>query len=159
MAQVCGGYSFDLAFERKREVAQGLLSRAGDIWASEGAKALDPSSVLAIMLRIFLSEWSEFGTNRGEVAMEIRSLNTWLSLVGTPKQEAERFSKAKSDVIFTAISKLLEEISCAADHWSIGNPEQPPTSHVLNTIEHILFTHNLTHRPPSPKLPVTLLVH
>jgi hypothetical protein len=155
MAQVCGGTAFDLTFSRKHEVAQKLLSRAADIWAASGREALAPDSVIAVMLRIFLSEWSEVGEILGELHQEGRSLEKWLSIVGSPEQEAGR-SGVAPDFISQALSLLLAEISYAADRWSIGNPEEPPTAQALNAIEHILFTYKLTNRPASPKLPTTI---
>ena len=50
MAQVCGGTTFDLAFKRKHETAQDILSRAADFWAARGREALDPDSVIAVSL-------------------------------------------------------------------------------------------------------------
>lgn len=153
MAQVCGGTSFDLAFRRKHEAAQRMLSRAADIWAAKGREALDSDAVIAVILRIYLSEWSEYGEQVGELRQETRSLEAWLSIVGTAKQEADGLARVAPSIISDALSLLLGEISCAADQWSIGNPEQPPTAQALNAIEHILFEHKLTHRPASPKLP------
>lgn len=156
MAQVCGGTTFDLAFSRKHEAAQKMLSCAADVWATSGREALNPDSVIAVMLRIFLSEWSEYGVYPGELRREARSLQDWLSVAGTAQQEAEAVCKMAPNIISDALSLLLGEISYAADQWSIGNPEQPSTAQALNAIEHILFTHKLTHRPASPKLPTTV---
>src|ERR1043165_4997421 len=74
MAQVCGGTTFDLAFSRKHEAAQKMLSCAADVWATSGREALNSDSVIAVMLRIFLSEWSEYGVYPGELRREARSL-------------------------------------------------------------------------------------
>lgn len=156
MAQVCGGTTFDLVFSRKHEAAQKVLSRAADLWSTGGREKLSSDSVAAVMLRIFLSPWSEYGANPGELRREARGLESGLSLVGTAQEEASRFSKTQPSTISDAIPELLAEISSAADQWSIGNPEQPSTAQALNAIEHLLFSHKLTHRPASPKLPTTV---
>jgi hypothetical protein len=157
MAQVCGGTTFDLVFERKHNAAHRIMSAAADIWAASGRDAIDPDAVLAVMLRIFLQKESEWGQNRREIRREARSLKKWLSIVGPALQEAtallpQAAPRAVSDALFL----LSAEISCAADQWSLGNPEQPPTAQALNSIEHILFTHKLTRRPASAKLPTTV---
>jgi hypothetical protein len=156
MAQHTGGTAFDLAFNRKHEAALKILSRAADIWASSGREVLKPDSVVAVMLRIFLSEWSEYGVYVGELEREARTLENWVSIVGTAQQEADGLSKVSPNIISDALSLLLTEISDAADQWSIGNPEQPSTAQALNTIEHILFAHKFTTRPANPKLPTTV---
>jgi hypothetical protein len=156
MAQVCGGTTFDLAFRRKHDTAQKMLSRAADIWAANGRKALCADSVIAVMLRIFLSKWSEWGVYPSELRQEARTFENWLSIVDTAQQEAHGLSKVAPSIISDALLLLLAEISCAADQWSLGNPEQPSTAEALNAIEHILFSHKLTHRPASPKLPITV---
>jgi len=153
MAQVCGGTSFDFVALRKHEAAQNFLSRAADIWAASGREALSLDSVIAVILRIFLSEWSEYGGLR----QEARTLEQWLPLVGTAREEADALvSPVAPGKVDDVLAQLLVEISFAADLWSLGNPEQPPTAHSLNAVEHILFTHKLTSRPASPKLPTTV---
>ncbi len=156
MAQCTGGTSFDLAFERKHDVVLRLLTRAADLWATQGREALPPDSLVAVMLRIFLSEWSGYGGRRGEMEQEMRTLDAWIALVGTPSEEADPLTAPPSEQISSAISQLVIQVSSGADQWSMGNPEQPPTPHVLNAVEHILFSHKLTHPPPNPKLPCSV---
>ena len=157
MAQVCGGTTFDLVFERKHAAAQRILSRAADSWAAKGRHALDPDAVLAVLLRIFLQKESEWGQDRGEIRREVRSLEKWLSIIVTAQQEATGpLSKVAPSVVSDALSMLLAEMSCAADQWSLGNPEQPPSAQALNSIEHILFTHKITRRPANSGLPTTV---
>ena len=154
MAQVCGGTTFDFVARRKHEAAQNVLSRAADTWAASGREALSVDSVMAVILRIFLSSWSEYGGLREEA----RTLEQWLPLVGTAQEEADALvsSVGPAKKVADVVSLLLAEISFAADQWSIGNPEQPSTAHALNAIVHILFTHKLVHRPANPKLPTTV---
>jgi hypothetical protein len=154
MAQVCGGTTFDFVARRKHEAAQKVLSRAADIWAANEREALSVDSVIAIILRIFLSRWSEYGGLR----QEGRTLEQWLALVSTAQKEADTLvsSVAPAKNVADVLSLLSAEISFAAEQWSLGNPEQPPTAHALNAVEHILFKHKLVHRPPSPKLPTTV---
>src|SRR5271157_4540670 len=85
MAQCTGGTIFDLAASNKHNAARNVLSRAADTWATSGRKALSLDSVIAVILRIFLSEWSQFG----EMREEARTLEQWLPLVGTAQQEAD----------------------------------------------------------------------
>lgn len=155
MAQVCGGTTFDFVGRRKHDAAQKIVSRAADIWAAGGREALSHDSVIAVILRIFLSKWPflEFGGLR----FEARTLEKWLSLVGTAQEEADTLlSSVAPATVNDTLSLLLAEISCAADQWSLGNPEQPPTAHALNALEHILFTHKLILRPARPKMPTTV---
>jgi hypothetical protein len=153
MAQVTGGTRFDFVARRKHDAARKVLSRAADIWAARGREALSIDSAIAVILRIVLSQWSEFGGLR----QEVRTLENWLSLVGTARQEADTLAPTVAPTTVTDVLSLLStEISFAADQWSLGNPEQPPTAHALNAVEHILFTHKLIPRPASPKLPTTV---
>ena len=153
MAQCTGGTIFDLAARYKHDAARNVLSRAADIWAASGLEALSLDSLIAVILRIFLSKWSQYGGLREEG----RTLEQWLPLVGTAQQEADALVPLVAPAtVADVLSLLLVEISFAADQWSLGNPEQPPTAHALNAVEHILFTHKLTHRPASPKLPTTV---
>jgi hypothetical protein len=155
MAQVCGGSSFDFVASKKHNTAQRVLSRAADVWATRGLEALKLDSVLAVLLHVFLAQkWSQ-GGGFGE---DLRPLESWLSLVSTSQQEAESAfpCHVRSDI--PAVLTLLHaELSFAAQQWILGHPEQPPTADALNAIEHILFTYKLTHRPPSPKLPASLI--
>jgi hypothetical protein len=153
MAQCTGGTIFDLAAGYKHDAARNVLSRAADLWAARGREALSVDSLIAVILRIFLSEWSQYGGLREEG----RTLEQWLPLVGTAQQETEaRVPPVATANVADVLSLLLAEISFAADQWSLGNPEQPPTAQALNAVEHILFTHKLTHRPASSKLPTTV---
>jgi hypothetical protein len=155
MAQVCGGTTFDFVARRKHEAAQKVLSRAADIWAASGREALSVDSVIAVILRICLARGSEYGGLREEG----RTLEQWLPLVGTAQKEADPLvsSVTPTKNVADVLSRLSAEISFAADQWSLGNPEEPHTAHALNAVEYILFTHKLVHRPPSPKLPTTVL--
>ena len=134
--------------------AQHVLERAADIWAAHGREALNVDSVIAVVLHIFLSRWSKFGHSREEG----RTLEQWLPLVGKAQEEAEALVSPMTPAKHVAdvLSQLLAEISFAADQWSLGNPEQPPSAHALNVITHILFTHKFTNRPANPKLPKTI---
>lgn len=154
MAQVCGGTSFDLEYSHKHEAVQHVLARAADTWAARGREALNVDSVIAVVLHIFLSRWSEFGHSREEGL----TLEQWLPLVGTAQEEAEALVSPMTPAkqVAEVLSPLLSEISFAADQWSLGNPEQPPSAHALNVIRHILFTHKFTKRPASAKLPKTI---
>lgn len=150
MAQVCGGSNFDFLAQRKHDAALSILSHVADIWAAHRETTLSPDSVIAILLRIFIS--SRFGARD-----ESRSLESWLSLVGNAREEAGFLIPAPSEPTIEAVlTELHAELSFAAEQWSLGDPEQPPTVHALNAVEHVLFTHRLTHRPAASKLPKSL---
>src|SRR5438128_2068754 len=85
MAQVCGGTTFDFVARRKHDAAQRVLSRAADIWSKGGRDALSLDSVVAVLLHIFLSKWSEYGGLRDEA----RTLEMWLPLVAGAQEEAD----------------------------------------------------------------------
>ena len=152
MAQVCGGTTFDFIARRKHDAAQRILSRAADLWATHGREALDLDALIAVLLRIFLSRWSEYR----DLPDETRSLEAWLPLVSTPAHEVESFV-SQQPTITDALPLIRAELSFAAEQWLLGDPEQPPTTHALNAIEHVLFTHRISHRPPAPRLPTTFL--
>ena len=153
MAQVCGGTSFDQVAERKHYMGERVLTRAADIWAKDGRDALSLDSVIAVLLHIFLSRWSQFGA----LHQETFTLEKWLAQVGTAEDEARSLMPSLSPAaIADVMSLLLAELSFATEQWALGDPEQPPTVHALNAVEHILFTHKLITRPASPKLPKTV---
>ncbi len=153
MAQCTGGTMFDLAARYKHDAAQKVLARAADLWAASGREALSPDSLIAVILHIFLATWSQYGGLREEG----RTLEQWLPMVGTAQQEAGAVvPQVAPATVADALNRLSTEISFAAEQWSLGNPEQPPTAQALNAVEHILFTHKLTQRPASPKLPTTV---
>ena len=153
MAQVTSDSYFDYAAMRKHNTAQKVLSRAADVWATRGRDSLGLDSVLAVLLHIFLSQWSQAG-GFGE---DPRPLEAWLSVVGTAEQEADSlFPPTAKPGISEVLTHLRAELSFAEEQWLLGHPEQPPTAHALNAIEHILFSHKLTRRPASPTLPTTL---
>ena len=147
MAQVCGDSSFDFVARRRHDAAQRVLARAADLWATHGREAFSLDALIAVLLRIFLSR---FG-----LSAEARALESWLPLVSTARQEAESFAAAHPAVI-DALLLIHAELSYAAEQWLLGDPEQPPTAHALNAVEHVLFTHRLSHRPAVPRFPTTL---
>lgn len=151
MAQVCGGTTFDFIARRKHDAARRILSRAADLWATHGREALCLDALIAVLLRIFLSRWSEYR----DLPDETRPLEAWLPLVRVAAQEAESFAVEQPTVI-DALPLIDAELSVAAEQWLLGDPEQPPTAHALNVVEHVLFLHRLTHRPAVPRLPTTL---
>jgi hypothetical protein len=148
MAQVCGGTSFDFEASRKHDAAQKVLSRAADLWATHGREALSLDALIAVLLRIFLC--------RGFMS-EARPLEAWLPLVGTALHEAESFIFDHPAAI-CVLPLIHKDLSVAIEQCLLGDPEQPPTAHVLNAIEYVLFTHRLSHRPAAPKLPITLCI-
>jgi hypothetical protein len=147
MAQVCGGTTFDFVARRKHEVAQKVMSRAADIWAAGGRGALDVDSVIAVILRIFLARWSEYGGLR----QEVRTLERWLPLVGTAEKEADALVSqvAPAKNVADVLSQLSAEISSAAEQWSLGNPEEPPhRTRIERCCIHSIFAQT---RSPSTK--------
>lgn len=153
MAQVSGGTSFDQVAERKHYLVASILSRASDLWAKNGKDAPSPDSIIPVLLHIFLSRWSQFGAQREETL----SLETWLTRVSTAEQEVHALMPALTPAAIAEVISLLQtELSFAAGQWALGNPEQPPTAHVLNAVEHVLFSHKCIARPPNSKLPKTV---
>ena len=129
MAQVCGGTTFDFVARRKHDAAQKVLSRAADIWSKGGRDALTLDSVVAVLLHIFLSKWSEYGGLREEA----RTLETWLPLVASAQEEADTLLLPVARAVVPAVlASLLAELSFAADQWALGDPEQPLTAQALN---------------------------
>jgi hypothetical protein len=151
MAQVCGDSSFDYLWDRQHDVALGLLRKAADLW-SRGGDAVSSDALTAVLLRIYLSAWPEFGG----IIRETRDLESWLQLVTPARQElASLHPGAGSSVL----SRLDAELSFAIKQWVLGDPETPPTAHAINAVEHVLFSSKLTRRPANPKMPMSLLHH
>ena len=154
MAQVCGGTTFDFSARRRHDAAQRMVCRAADLLATRGRDAVDLDALIAILLRIFLSRWAEYSSAAAE---ETHSLESWLRFVSTsPALKAESWV-LQHPTVTDALPVMRTELSFAVEQWLLGNPEQPPTSHALNVIEHILFIHRLYSRPPAPGLPNTFL--
>jgi len=152
MAQVCGDSSFDYLWDRQHDVALGLLRKAADLWRGGGLDAVSSDALIAVLLRIYLSAWPEFGG----VIRETRDLESWLHLVRTAPQE---MLSLRPSADLSILGRLDAEVSFAAKQWTLGDPESPPTEHTINAIEHVLFSSKLTRRPPSPKMPASLLHH
>ena len=92
----------------------------------------------------------------GEFRQEARTFENWLSIVGTAQQEAEGLSKVAPASFLMPCPCCWRKSHMQRICGALGNPEQPSTAEALNAIEHILFAHKLTHRPASPKLPITV---
>jgi hypothetical protein len=152
MAQVCGDSSFDFLWNRQNDVALGVLRKAADSWTSGGIDAVSSDALIAVLLRIYLSHWPEFGG----MAPETRDLESWLQRVTTAREE---ILSLRPGANVSVLSRLDAELTFAAKQWALGNPECPPTSYAINAIEHVLFSSKLTRRPPSPKIPTSLLHH
>lgn len=150
MAQVCGDSSFDFLWDRQHDVALGVLRKAADLWTTSGIDAVSSDGVIAALLRIYLSEWPDFGG----IIQETRDLQSWLRLVTTPHDEMLTLRPSASAAV---LGRLDAELSFAVKQWTLGDPEAPPTAHTINSIEHILFSSKLTRRPPNPKMPTSLL--
>jgi len=118
------------------------------LWTSGVVDAVSLDTLVAVLLRIYLSEWLKFGIG------ETRDLEWWLQLVTTPRRQ---LSSLRPDADVSVLSRLDAELSFAINQWALGDPESPPTAHTINAIEHILFSSRLTRRPPSPKMPTSLL--
>lgn len=151
MAQVCGDSSFDYLWDRQHDVALGLLRKAADSW-SRGDTAVSSDSFVAVLLRIYLSAWPEFGG----IIRETRDLESWLQLVAPARQELVSLRPGADASILV---QLDAELSFAVKQWVLGDPESPPTAHAINAVEHVLFSSKLTRRPASPKMPTSLLHH
>jgi hypothetical protein len=152
MAQVCGDSSFDFLWNLQHDVALGVLRKAADSWTTDGRGAVSSDAVMAALLRIYLSEWPDFGG----IVQETRDLESWIQLVTSAQHELLRLRPSADSAV---LSRLDAELSFAVKQWVLGDPESPPTAHTVNAIEHILFSSKLTRRPPNPKMPTSLLQH
>jgi hypothetical protein len=152
MAQVCGHSSFDHLWNRQHDAALGVLRKAADVWTCGRVDAVSLDALVAVLLRIYLSEWPEFGG----IISETRDLESWLQLVTTARQELESLRpRADSSIV----ERLVEELSFAVRQWLLGDPESPPTTRAINAVESVLFSGKLTRRPASPNMPASLLHH
>jgi len=151
MAQVCGDSSFDYLWDRQQDVALGLLRKAADSW-SRGDEAVSSDALIAVLLRIYLSTWPEFGG----IIRETRDLESWLQLVAPARQE---LGSLRPGADRSVLGRLDAELSFAVKQWVLGDPESPPTAHAINAVEHVLFSSKLTRRPASPTMSTSLLHH
>jgi hypothetical protein len=153
MAQVCGGTSYDFNWDRKLGTALKRLRQAADRWAADGRGGLEPSRVASVILAIFSAGWSgfDFEDDRKD---QIRSLARWLSVVQAPEIECRPLlPKADYPTVQCAVHSVVGVLEQAAISWSEGDPEDPPTEHVLNWMVGELHDLRARVRPPDPKLP------
>ena len=116
MAQVCGDSSFDFLWDRQHDVALGVLRKAADSWAIGGPNELSSDAVIAVMFRIYLSEWPEYGGIRSET----RDLHVWLQVVPPARDElATRRPSADPLVLATVLSATTSEFSRAIPQWTL----------------------------------------
>jgi hypothetical protein len=154
MAQVCGDSSFDYLWDRMHNVALGLTRKVADSWASVAPNSPTVDAMIAVLYRVYLSEWSEYSGIRWET----RDLEAWLNSVNSSRNEIIILRSNTNPEILSDVQISIEKELCEArTKWALGDPESPPTVIVINAIEHILFTHRLTRRPCDPKLPNTVL--
>jgi len=52
--------------------------------------------------------------------------------------------------------QLQAEVISAAEMWTLGDPEKPPTVDLLNVLENILFNHRIIRNPPKNATPISL---
>ncbi len=143
MAQVVGNGHFDYVWERKLQTGLRLLRSAADEWAA--GRKLGEQNVLAVLLRLFSRRWSPYGV-RSERAEEERSLEDWLSLVGSAVNECKRLAKGTSADASGVVRALIAILQPAASYWREGHPERPRTHDVLTAIVSVLFDQRLVPR-------------
>ena len=156
MAQVCGDSSYDYLWDRVHQVALRLTQKAADCWAAQGPNTLSPDSVIAVLFRVYLADWPEYGGIRGET----RELEAWLQLVVSAGAEIRAARPNVSAEVVSKVLRAVEEVlSAGMREWVLGDTECPTTAQTVNAIEHILFTYKLTRRPGSSKMPTGLKPH
>lgn len=151
MAQVVGGTDFDVGWDDKTNRCLILLREASDLWATKGLEALDPEKVLAAFLQVLAkpvrwrANWpARFFTN------------TLLEFV--PPQKScescrELAPKRGTEDIATSIELLNRLLREASDLWALGDPENPSTKQVLDSMLDVMWTRHLAPRPPSRAYP------
>ena len=152
MAQVVGGTTFDFMAWHKHAAAQRILSRAADLWVAGGREALNLDSLIAVLLRIFLS--------RGlGMRMEGRTLEAWLNRVKTAENEANSLLSSTNPATVAEVLALLRaDLSFASEQWMLGDPEQPPDRGRLELRGAHSVHPQISRRPASPKLPTMVRV-
>jgi hypothetical protein len=151
VAQVVGGSDFDFAWDDKTNRCLILLREAADLWASEGRNALDHEKVLAAFLQVLAkpvrwrSRWpARFFTDTTlEFATPQQSCQSCKELA--PKKSAKDF-----ELSIEGLQRLLRE---AAELWALGDPENPTTKQVLDSMLNVMWSGQLAPRPPSRAYP------
>jgi len=131
--------------ELKRERGLLCVREAADSWARLGRASLKDEVFVAVFIRLLLApetyrtlRVSQGSTGGGAVPdLPIRPLEEWLSVVGTPVDECRRREIEGPRAIEIA-GELCRRVSVAADQWSLGNPEIPPTDGVFKELARIL---------------------
>jgi hypothetical protein len=143
--------TYDPTWDWRVEAAHEILIAAADDWALQTIKDPVCDDVLRVVVHILGIRWSrwDFPSDRRE---SIRSLSQWLQSVTGLDAECARLLPKSQQMYARDVAEALREIvSAAADGWHEGNPEEPPTSAILNAIIGILFENQMVRHPPSEK--------
>lgn len=150
MAQVVGGSDFDFDWDVKTNRCLILFREAADLWASNGRNALAPEKVLAAFLYVLSqparpSRWpARFFTDTTlEFAAPQQSCQSCKKLA----------PKRSMDDIATSNELLNRSLGEAADLWALGDPENPATKQVLDSMLKLMWQRHLARRPPSRAYP------
>jgi hypothetical protein len=139
MAQVVGGTDYDFMWDRKINIVHDRIKDAADLWSKDGKNGFDVGTLISIILRIFSEPWSSL-TSAPQLKRETRRLDEWTQIITNPYEELCKLKTNQSgDIVNDTLKSLLAETKLAANEWAIGNPEEPPTYHMLNVIIHVLF--------------------
>jgi hypothetical protein len=142
-------------WERKLESALKVVRAAADLWSAKGADAVGVDSLIAVLLHIFSDRWLSFAVPR-QIKVEVRSFAAWRLVASSALIGARRLNpKAPIEVARRGVDAIASELRAVAREWSKGDPENPPTEHVLNMIVHGLFESRLGKWPANPKLPTS----
>ena len=151
VAQVVGGTNFDFAWDGKTNRCLILLREAADFWATKGRNALDPEKVLAAFLQV-LAEPVRWRSNWPARFFTDTRLEFWL-----PQQSCqccrELAPKRSTEDVATSIELLDGLLREVADLWALGDPENPSTKQVLDSILEVMWNRHLAPRPPSRAYP------
>jgi hypothetical protein len=147
MAQVVGGTTYDFEWDRTHDAALEFLARTADRCAGVGTAKVAIDQVVAIILHIFGERYLNY----------TRSPQYWARVAQDLPEELCRLKpELKPSEVEDVARQLQAEAKSAAEGWALGDPENPPTSDLLNVLEHILFHHRITRNPPKHPTPTSL---
>src|SRR5689334_13874518 len=143
MAQVTGGWNFDMVWEEWTNRSLLLLREAANAYAAGGEEAIDPSVVVASFLGVlsrprpanpfYFPKWPLRFFDGTHLPPKVTdSLTALGETLGN--QEVE-----------TALTDLIRS---AAHGWAEGDPEVPETRVVLRDALEILWSRRLIPHPP-----------
>jgi hypothetical protein len=123
-----------------------ILRAASDAWARGGKASVPIDRVVAVIVHVLCNRY-----RREELPL---SLSPCFEMVGSTTELFTVYSTSMRRSLFKAeaLVEITQLLTIAADDWSNGDPESPPTAVVIHELATVLFKHGMIKRPPPPHI-------